>query len=352
MGRKSKLKQQKRNLSTGENYAVCNPDKAIVSDQPFQATLTLHCDDMETLHNLQKEFAEDFQKGRPSKRLEQLLKDSIDYGPPPEKTGGITTYTSHTPHVFMFNDSPEEHEAASCAVRFSDVVRNFELKPLSDTQKYYFRILENCQFMRGLAIFHRLFGIIPDPLKDCPLPKQVISNLLLNVNVDVAIFGLMTAGEQKVKEFAEVEGVDMPSERMLEMFLEGCIETIKKHLTEIITPPAQEPSRSERDEERKFKKFLNHSLDPDEDRELIEKYRKELKQGGWFEFVLLALHPYRYTDLEPQWGNYMEARKRQLAVRSKTHWDSEGNLYARTSRNSKKPIGFSWKDGSLIGGLI
>ncbi len=86
------------------------------------------------------------------------------------------------------------------------------------TNQYYWQA-------RGLVFAHRLFGVIPDPLRkggvlERYLPETSLENLRLSSNLDLARYRLLLKGEPYIKTWAAAEGISYPFKSPLELFLQ------------------------------------------------------------------------------------------------------------------------------------
>lgn len=309
---------------------------------------------LEVLNEIYQEVLADYQAGRPSTRIMQLLNDRQQL-----PNGDFIT---HTPHKWVPTTSAEQ-QAGWLAKELQGFAKNSGVEPISETQKIYFKILAGREFMRGLVLFHRLFGAIADPLEDAPTvwsKGERRTQFLWLINLDVSIFHLMTAGESEFKNFLEQEGIDCPFQTTLELFLDALKCDTQNHIAEVMSPQEidnqtangkkQRVSKKNvaRNEERKFRKFLNHG---ELSKQTESEYIEQLRAGTWWGIALLALRPYRYSPtLETHWKNYLNARLQAepLLCSTKQFWDQKGKLWQKGDRKQKNEIRLQWLDDGRI----
>ena len=328
-------------------------DDELVGGSESEFTVKLE-GSLEVLNELHQEVLAEYQAGKPATRIMQLLNDSWQL--PNGK------FITHTPHKWVPTTSAER-QAGWLAKELQGFVKNSGVEPISETQKFYLKILAGREFMRGLVLFHRLFGAIADPLEDAPAwnKGERRTQLLWLINLDVSIFHLMTAGESEFKNFLEQEGIDCPFQTTLELFLDALKCDTQKHIAEVMSPqridkPIANSKKQRvslqnvaRNEERKFRKFLNHT---ELSQQTESEYIHQLRAGTWWELALLALRPYRYSPkLEMHWKNYLNARLQAetLFISTKEFWDGNGELWRKGERKQKSRIQIQWNnEGQLF----
>jgi hypothetical protein len=106
-----------------------------------------------------------------------------------------------------------------------EIIPSVNIIPRNQNQAYWLKILHYYWQARGVLLAYKLFGVIPNPIAEqgvlCRyLPKNLIEDLDLLTNMDVAQLRLLVTGERYIRKWAARQKTPYPFNNALELFLE------------------------------------------------------------------------------------------------------------------------------------
>lgn len=249
----------------------------------------------------------------------------------------------HTP--IYIPDTPEGQEFFKLAKAIADIPLRAPIVPKNQNQGYWLKTLHYYWQARGVVVAQRLLGVIPDPLEEGGVLFNRLSNknleyLQMSREIDDALFHLLKAGENYIKQWAEKNQIRYPFEGLLHLFLSELWEEFlltwqlgpgnseKEAISKAnqranfairvrllrqsswSTPESEGESISRQEDRKKIKQRPPYKL-------IEQEYLEYLKEIGWSGWWVLALRPRsEHGDIEPYWISYVQAlsQGRELTI--------------------------------------
>jgi hypothetical protein len=86
------------------------------------------------------------------------------------------------------------------------------------------RCIQNGWQVKSIMLANKIFNLIPDPTQagrslGQVLPQAALEELHIATDIEKAVYQLLLQGEQKIREWAQEEGIDYSFETAQELFI-------------------------------------------------------------------------------------------------------------------------------------
>ena len=122
-------------------------------------------------------------------------------------------------------DTPIGRRFFNIANAFGEIIPSLNIIPKNQNQAYWLKTEHYYWQTRGVLLAYKLFGVIPNPIEEQGvlgryLSKNLIEDLDLLTNIDVAQLRLLVTGERYIKKWTVEKKIPYPFNNALELFRE------------------------------------------------------------------------------------------------------------------------------------
>ena len=201
------------------------------------------------------------------------------------------------------------------------IIPSVNIIPKNQNQAYWLKTLQYYWQARGVLLAYKLFGVIPNPIEEQGvlgryLSKNLIEDLDLLTNIDVAQLRLLVTGERYIKKWTVKKKIPYPFNNALELFVESKKQSflILWQIGPMNSEPNWLPKAQQKSNISKLTQLLakkpwlpGNPLKPSYP-EMELEYVEYLKNAGWEDKWLL---PLRARFDEKQWTEKLLSRNFQ-----------------------------------------
>ncbi len=180
-------------------------------------------------------------------------------------------------------------------------IATFDFAPANNQQRYWMRCIQNSWQVKSIVLPNKIFNLIPDPTQaghslSHVLPQAALEDLHIATDIEKAIYQLLLQGEQKIREWAQKEGIDYPFETAQELFIHNRREEFRDNFQKTLlnSHPLWTNKAKQKERYRHFLKFLRNNFYDEPTVE--EQYFQDLRSMGWQGYWILALWNHKHSD--------------------------------------------------------